>query len=256
MGTAVIRCACTYFWKICLGFWQLPITIQFMVVRTEWRFRQELLQFKKQQTRPFSLNNRWIIGLFTAVYLFWLLIRVVSQPDWVLQLPPLWSELMRLVEMGWLATLILLWGLVWWRGQQEVKRPLEPLSLEQLYNLQPAAFEHYVARLFRQKGYKATVRGRSGDLGVDLVVTRNGGRRAIVQCKRYRNKIGPDIVRELYGTLIHEGVSHAFLVTTAPISQSARAWAQGKPMTLIDGETLVDIATSLQSSSDLSATAL
>lgn len=217
-----------------------------MVVRTEWRFRQESLHFRKQQTRPVSLSNRWIIGLFTAVYLFWLLIRAVSPPDWISHLPPLLMELMRLVEIGWLATLILLWGLVWWQGRQEVSQPLTPLSLEQLYNLQPAAFERYVAQLYRQKGYKVLVRGRSGDLGVDLVVIGRGGRRAIVQCKRYRNKIGPDIVRELYGTLIHEGVSHAFLVTTAPISQSARTWSQGKPMTLIDGETLVDIATALQ----------
>lgn len=184
--------------------------------------------------------------MLTAVYFIWLLIRAVSQPAWLTHLPSLLSELMRLAEIGWLATLLVLWGLVWWRNRQEETRPLAPLSLEELYNLHPAEFERYVARLFRQKGYKASVRGRSGDLGVDLVVTRKGGKRAIVQCKRYRNTIGPDIVRELYGTLIHEGVSHAFLVTTADISDSARTWAQGKPMTLIDGPTLVAIAGSLQ----------
>ncbi|MEZ4590607.1 MAG: restriction endonuclease [Chloroflexota bacterium] len=156
------------------------------------------------------------------------------------------AELLRLAEVGWLATLLVVWGLVWWQGRQEDLRPLPFLSLEQLYNLQPAEFEQYVARLFRQKKYKVTLRGRSGDLGVDLMLTRAGGKRAIVQCKRYRNTIGPDIVRELYGTLIHEGVSHAFLVTTADISDSAREWAQGKPMTLIDGPTLVEIARSLQ----------
>lgn len=217
-----------------------------MVVRTEWRFRQQSPQFKPQQRQPVSLNSRWIIGLLTAVYLLWLLLRAVGQPDWLAQLPSLLSELLRLVEVGWLFTLVLLWGLVWWHKRQDAAQPLAPLKLEELYNLHPADFERYVARLFRQKGYKAAVRGRSGDLGVDLVVTRKGGKRAIVQCKRYRNTIGPDVVRELYGTLIHEGVSHAFLVTTADISESARTWAQGKPMTLIDGQTLVAIARSLQ----------
>ena len=217
-----------------------------MVVRTEWRFRQQSPQFSTQQRQPVSLNSRWIIGLLTAVYLLWLLVRAVSQPAWLSHLPSLLSELLRLAEIGWLATLLVLWGLVWWRGWQEEAKPLAPLTLEALYNLHPADFERYVARLFRQKGYKASVRGRSGDLGVDLVVTRQGGKRAIVQCKRYRNTIGPDIVRELYGTLMHEGVSHTFLVTTADISDSARAWAQGKPMTLIDGPTLVEIAQSLQ----------
>jgi restriction system protein len=77
------------------------------------------------------------------------------------------------------------------------------------------------------------------------MVTNREGRKAIVQCKRYRNQVGPDIVRELYGTLVHEGASHAFLVTTASISQAAQVWAHGKPMTLIDGDELVHLATLL-----------
>ncbi len=217
-----------------------------MVVRTEWRWRQQSPQFKTRSAESVSLSSRWIIGLVTAVYLIWLLIRAVSQPAWIAQLPSVVYELLRLVEIAWLATILLLWGVVWWQARQDDAQPWEPLNLETLYNLHPADFERYVARLFQLKGYRVVVRGRSGDLGVDLVITRQGGRRAIAQCKRYRSTIGPDIVRELYGTLIHEGVSHAFLVTTAEISDAARAWAQGKPMTLIDGPTLVEIASSLQ----------
>ncbi|WP_420631432.1 restriction endonuclease [Candidatus Leptofilum sp.] len=217
-----------------------------MVVRTEWRFRQQSPRFQTQPRPAVSWHSRWIIGGLTAVYLFWLLVRAISQPAWLLNLSSVATELVRLVEIGWLATLLVLWGVVWWQKRQEVIRPFVPLTLDQLYNLQPAEFEQYVAQLFRQKKYRVTVRGRSGDLGVDLMLTRTGGKRAIVQCKRYRSTIGPVIVRELYGTLIHEGVAHAFLVTTANISDSARSWAQGKPMTLIDGSTLVEIAHSLQ----------
>ncbi|MBE2221690.1 MAG: restriction endonuclease, partial [Anaerolineae bacterium] len=50
-----------------------------------------------------------------------------------------------------------------------------------------------------------------------------------------------------FGTLIHERVSHAFLVTTADISPSAREWAQGKPMTLIDGNLLIQVSEKLMS---------
>lgn len=217
-----------------------------MVVRTDWRMRQRSPQLKPQLRRPVSLSSRWIIVLLTAVYLIWIFIRAVSQPEWLTQLPALVRELMRLAEVAWLATILLLWGVIWWQARQEASSSWEPLDLTTLYNLHPAEFEQYVARLFRQKGYKVALRGRSGDLGVDLVITRSGGRRAIVQCKRYRSTIGPDIVRELYGTLMHEGVSHAFLITTAEISDSAREWARGKPMTLIDGPTLVQIATSLR----------
>ena len=111
--------------------------------------------------------------------------------------------------------------------------------------MNPGDFEKYVAQLFRQKGYRVKLRGSKGDLGVDLELTKPGGKRAIVQCKRYHNTVGPKIVRELYGTLIHEQVAHAFLVTTADISDAARQWAQSKPITFIDGETLVKIAAAL-----------
>ena len=133
------------------------------------------------------------------------------------------------------------------------KRPFFPqkpthvhsYTLEELYALDPLEFEQYVARLFRQKGYTVTHRGRSGDKGVDLELKKVGGKRAIVQCKRYRRPVGPEVVRELFGTLVHERVSHAFLVTTADISQSARTWAQDKPMTLIDGSLLAQVSDKL-----------
>ena len=86
------------------------------------------------------------------------------------------------------------------------------------------------------------MRGRSGDLGVDLALTQDNGRRAIVQCKRYRHPIGPDIVRELFGTMLHERALHGFLVTTAEISDAARTWAADKPITLIDGRTLAELS--------------
>jgi restriction system protein len=90
------------------------------------------------------------------------------------------------------------------------------------------------------------VRGRSGDHGVDLELTAPDRRHAIVQCKRYRDTVGEEIVRSLFGTMLHETAYHAFLVTTADISEAARIWAAGKPLTLIDGPTLVQIATSLE----------
>ena len=90
------------------------------------------------------------------------------------------------------------------------------------------------------------VRGRAGDLGVDLALTRRDGRRAIVQCKRYRHAIGPEIVRELFGTMVHELAAHGFLVTTATISDAARSWAADKPITLIDGATLAGLTDDLQ----------
>ncbi|NCF66637.1 MAG: hypothetical protein GWP61_11730 [Chloroflexi bacterium] len=185
-----------------------------------------------------------LIAIAAILLLFWLVYHYLVQPNWIARLPSLLDELLFLFEAASALTLGIVVALLWWR-QRRPSSSLAALSVEEMVALSPAAFEQYVAALFRRKGYRVKLRGRSGDRGVDLELTRIGGRRAIVQCKRYRHTIGPDIVRELFGTMIHERVHHAFLVTTADISDAARQWATHKPMTLIDGPTLVDIASSL-----------
>lgn len=194
-----------------------------------------------------------VISLLTLMLLLWLGVRWLLQPLWLARLPGVMAESLALVETAGAFTLAVLWaGLGWrlWRGTElgRGRRADPAVELEKVRSLSPRSFERYVAGLFRQKGYRVLIRGRSGDLGVDLEVTSPVGRRAIVQCKRYQNTVGPDVVRELYGTLIHEQVAWAFLVTTAEISDSAREWAQGKPLTLIDGATLLEIARSLRHS--------
>jgi len=184
-----------------------------------------------------------LLALVAFALAAWLLYRHALHPAWLQQAPEFLGDSLTLLEMASMATLLLLGAILLW--QQRARQIPHSPTLEELYALSPAEFERYVAELFRKKGYNVRVRGRSGDLGVDLEVTRPDGRRAIVQCKRYRNSIGPDVVRELLGTMIHEQVHHAFLVTTADISPAAREWARTKPMTLIDGQNLRELATAL-----------
>lgn len=191
-----------------------------------------------------------IISVLTIWLLIWLSVRWLFQPLWLSGLPTVFSEVIALVETAGAFTLAFLWAALGWqymRRQRSAEAPPPPImTLEKLRELSPQAFERYVAGLFRQKGYQVVVRGSSGDLGVDLELTGPMGRRAIVQCKRYQNTIGAEIVRELFGTMIHEGVMWAFLVTTAEISDAARDWATGKPITLIDGATLLEVAWALR----------
>lgn len=188
------------------------------------------------------LNGWVVVAGLTVLFVGWLVYRTAVHPHWLTLLPPVIQEFMSLSEVAGAFTLGFLWVVLWWRGRERPFSPAPAYTRDQLYALSPADFERYVARLFRRKGYQVRLRGRSGDQGVDLELVNQYGKRAIVQCKRYRHTVGPDLVRELYGTLIHERVAHAFLVTTADISESAREWARHKPMTLIDGETLVQIA--------------
>ena len=51
----------------------------------------------------------------------------------------------------------------------------------------------------------------------------------------------PPLVRDLYGTMFHEGATKGILVTTAELEPSAQAFAAGKPPNLIGGTQLVDL---------------
>lgn len=219
-----------------------------MIARFDWQW-----QFStpvSSEKRPSRLSYRMggvLLGGITAVYLFWLLVHYgVASMEFAL-LPSFLGEMMQLLEMAGGVTLVALWSVGLWQWKRPFTSPknTHKNTLDKLYALTPQEFEIYVAQLFLKKGYTVYLRGSSGDMGVDLEIEQRGGKRAIVQCKRYRRSVGPEVVRELFGTLIHERVSHAFLVTTADISKSARKWAQGKPMTLIDGKLLVEVAETL-----------
>jgi restriction system protein len=194
----------------------------------------------------------WLLLVtFSLLLVGWFALRWLGRPAWLEQLPALAHEALALLEAAGILTVACLWtGIIWrrrWANPPEAEAIPEPVdTVEELYMLSPAAFERYVAGLFRWKGYQVRVRGRSGDHGVDLELVGAGGRRGIVQCKRYQNTVGEKVVRDLFGTLLHERAVHAFLVTTADISPAAYAWAEGKPMTLIDGTTLVKIAAVLR----------
>ncbi|MCA9929709.1 MAG: restriction endonuclease [Anaerolineales bacterium] len=215
--------------------------------KLNWLFNYRLRARRSRPKQPVSKSSLWSIGGLTAVYLIWLLYRWILQPVWLAALPTAVNELVQLMQVAGAFTLLILWVMLWWRQQSGQSLHAVPaISLDDLYEMSPTAFEKYVAQVFRRRGYRVGHRGRAGDLGVDLELSNGNGKRAIVQCKRYRNTIGPDIVRELYGTLIHEKVAHAFLVTTADISDAAREWARGKPMTLIDGKMLVQVVTAVE----------
>ena len=202
------------------------------------------LRAKLQQAgHPRYLSASLWFTLAFSLVLIWLFVHHILRPDWISGLPNFVTELLSLSETATLITLSIL-ALIYYFRHNALRLHTTP-TVEEIYTLSPEDFEKYVAALFRKKGYQVIIRGRKGDHGVDLELVQAGGRTAIVQCKRYRHTVGPDIVRELFGTMIHERVHHAFLVTTAEISDAAREWAASKPMTLIDGPALVKIASSL-----------
>ena len=114
-------------------------------------------------------------------------------------------------------------------------------TLEGLLALTPEEFELLVAELFESYGHRAEVAGGSSDHGVDVIVESAQGEKWVVQCKRYAGSVGEPVLRDLFGTLQHEGAQRAYLVTTGSFTTQAQVWAEGKPIILYDGEKLVKL---------------
>lgn len=100
-------------------------------------------------------------------------------------------------------------------------------------------FERLVARAFRRSGFRVEEYGGVNDGGVDLIVWK-GEMQAIVQCKAFAKPVGPAIVRELYGALVHhKGVTLAYLATKNGVTLKARDWCKGKPIRIVTPDHLV-----------------
>jgi restriction system protein len=113
-----------------------------------------------------------------------------------------------------------------------------------LLDLDPIDFEDLVAALFKTMGMEVMTTQRSGDGGVDVRAMDPDpirGGKLVIQVKRYRSTMPPAPVRDLYGTMLHEGATKGILVTTAEFGPSAQEFAAGKPLTLIGGKQLADL---------------
>lgn len=117
-------------------------------------------------------------------------------------------------------------------------------ALEGLNAMTPREFEAFVGKLFRWMGYNVSVTGASSDEGVDLFLEKEG-RKAIVQCKKHEGSIGQPVVRDFYGTMVHNKANQGFIVTTGTFSLPAQTWAKGKQIHLVDGAELLDWLESL-----------
>jgi HJR/Mrr/RecB family endonuclease len=109
-------------------------------------------------------------------------------------------------------------------------------SVTDLVNLSPTEFEDMVVELYRIAGHQAKRTGEVGDGGVDVVVQAKNGEKWIVQCKRWKGSVGAPVVRDFYGAMQHEKADKGTIIAAGRFTQPAVEWANGKPITLYDGE--------------------
>jgi restriction system protein len=126
--------------------------------------------------------------------------------------------------------------------QGDVLRDLE--SRPNLMELLPSEFETLTSNLFSKMGLETKLTRSSKDGGVDVVAFDLRpvlGGKVIIQAKRYRHAVGVSAVRDLYGTMQHEGANKGILVTTSSYGTDAYAFVKDKPIELIDGGGLLHL---------------
>lgn len=173
----------------------------------------------------------WVLMACTLIFILW----QGQQPILLIprQLNTLLFGLVGILTGG--TTLI--WMIKRWHSRSI--RLSNARTLEDLMALSPGEFEKLVATLFKAYGHQAQVLGGFSDHGVDILVLSKENEKWIIQCKRYNGSVGEPIVRDLFGTMGHEGASRAYLITTGSFTTQASAWAEGKPIVLYDGKSLV-----------------
>lgn len=131
----------------------------------------------------------------------------------------------------------------------EDKEVLGGLKTEQnLASMDWQDFEHLCRelfeRLFASSGAVVKVTQASRDMGVDAVVHNADpilGGKIVIQAKRYVNTVDVSAVRDLWGTVNHEGAMKGILVTTSQYGPDSYSFIQNKPLQLINGNELLGL---------------
>lgn len=107
-------------------------------------------------------------------------------------------------------------------------------------------FEHLCRELFERvfasNGATVSVTQASRDQGVDAIINDPDpikGGKIVIQAKRYVNTVDVSAVRDLWGTVSHEGAMKGLLVTTSQFGPDSYSFSKDKPITLINGSELL-----------------
>lgn len=85
-------------------------------------------------------------------------------------------------------------------------------------------FELLTAYLYNQKGYKIRITPRTRDGGYDVLAIKDNQReyeKLHIECKRYTEKVGVQIIRGILGTLNVENATKGVIITTSDFTKTA-----------------------------------
>lgn len=160
-------------------------------------------------------------------------------------------------QFAWLSVLFVIPALVSFSRSARKRKQLDRQhSIESIRDLSWKEFEELLGEAYRRQGFSVAENpGQGTDGGIDLTL-RDGQDTYLVQCKQWRTyKVGVKVVREMLGLVTAHGATGAVVVTSGDFTKEARDFAAGQPVELVDGEELVELIGTVQTSQGMTAPA-
>jgi hypothetical protein len=107
-------------------------------------------------------------------------------------------------------------------------------------SLRDVEFEAFLADVFRELGYRVETTKKTGDQGVDLILSR-GRRRVAVQAKGYKDSVGNKAVQEVVAGRLYYECDGCAAVTNSTFTAGAWDLASSVGCLLIEGRDIPDL---------------
>lgn len=119
----------------------------------------------------------------------------------------------------------------------KARRIQKAFTIADIDNLDGIAFEHYLAKLLKSRGFTGIKLTEKYDLGVDIIA-KKGGITWGVQAKRYKNNVKAAAVRQTYTALNRYKCDRAMVITNSFYSRQAQLLANDNNCVLVGREEL------------------
>lgn len=182
-------------------------------------------RFRKRRHSPASFESFFIYAT-AATIVFCIVILVVKMIFW-------------LIAEYYLVVIVAIIMFFLYQRHIQQQRVQKLLVIEEVDRLTPDEFEHYLAELFRKKGYHAIVTPHSGDYGADVIIHKGNHRIAIQAKHSTSGSIDQRGVLEVLGSLRRYRCKHGIVITNTTFRKTAIELARDNDIELWNRERLM-----------------
>lgn len=126
------------------------------------------------------------------------------------------------------------------------EQKLNASGIREVDEMSGKEFEQFLKLRYEARGYKVRRTPYQNDFGADLVMER-GGRRVVVQAKRWKKNVGIKAVQEIVAAKGHYRAQDAWVVTNSQFTKAAKELALSNGVRLVDRAQLIHILLEKQS---------